>query len=236
MTASGKFAIGALSALLMAPIAFGQQEYIGQYDVYTAYMYLHSSLINLGESGFHTQVGTNLKKWYSLGFDFSDGTGDTVLVPNMLRSSLQQQIAGQLAPLKAAGYLPANYEPAVAAHSKSQTYATGPQLNYRRFKTVTLFLHPDLGAIHESVAVAASDPIGKALVQNMAPSGIKEDWTYFYGVGGGVDFNITRHFGLKVHADFVRDHLFSDLLTWRNSVRLSIGPTFHMGRNVAAQK
>jgi len=236
MRTAWRFGIGALSALLLAPIAFGQQDYIGYYDVYTGYMYLHSPLIDLGESGFHTQIGINPTKWYSLGFDFSEGTGNTTLVPSMLKSSLQQEIAGQLAPLKTAGWLPANYEPAVLAASKSQTYATGPEINYRHFRSVTLFIHPDLGAIHEAVVATANDTIGKALVTQLAPSGTKADWTYFYGIGGGIDFNFTRHVGLRVHADFVRDHLFSDLLNSRNSVRLSIGPTFHMGKNMAVQK
>ena len=74
------------------------------------------------------------------------------------------------------------------------------------------------------------------LAAQMAPSGIKTDWTYFYGFGGGIDFNVTHHFGLKVHVDFVRDHLFSDLLNARHSVRFSIGPAFHFGKNIAAQK
>jgi hypothetical protein len=76
--------------------------------------------------------------------------GDTTLTTNMLKSSLQKEIAGQLAPLKTAGLLPANYEPVVPMHSQSQTYATGPQINYRHFRAVTLFVHPDLGAIHET--------------------------------------------------------------------------------------
>jgi len=229
-------AISALSPLLLASIALGQQDYIGHYDVYAGYMYLHSSLIGLGETGFHTQVGTNPKKWYSLGFDFSEGTGDITLNATMLKSSLQQEINTQLAPLKAAGLLPANYEPAVGMHSKSQTYATGPQINYRRFKAVTLFIHPDLGAIHESASATPTDIISRALVAQMAPSGVKTDWTYFYGVGGGIDFNVTHHFGLKVHVDFVHDHLFSDLLDGRNSLRFSVGPAFHFGKNIAAQK
>lgn len=238
MKTSWKFATCALSALLSASVASAQQDYIGHYDVYTAYMYLRSPLINLGESGFHTQIGTNPTKWYSLGFDFSAGTGDTVLTTNMLKSSLQQQIAAQLAPLKAAGYLPAGYQPAVPLHSRSQTYATGPQLNYRHFKSVTLFIHPDLGAIHEDALphAPATDLIAQGLVASFAPTGIKTDWTYFYGVGGGADFNITNHFGLKVHVDYVRDHLFSDMLNARSSVRFSVGPSFHMGRNIAAQK
>lgn len=236
MKTPGKLTISALSALLLAPIAFGQQEYVGRYDVYTGYMYLNSPLINLGESGFHMQVGTNPAKWYSLGFDFSAGVGDTALTTPMLKSSVQQQIAAQLQPLKDAGLLPASYQPTVPMHSRSQTYATGPQLNYRRFKSVTLFIHPDLGAIHETAIPHPNDTISRGLVASMAPSGTKQDWTYFYGVGGGIDFNVTQHFGLKVHVDFVRDHLFADLLPARNSVRFSVGPAFHFGPNVAAVK
>jgi hypothetical protein len=233
-----KFAICVLSPLLLASIALGQQDYVGRYDVYTGYMYLNSPLIGLAESGFHAQVGMNPTKWYSMGLDFSEGTGDTTLTNTMLKSSVQQLIATQLAPLKAAGLLPANYEPAVPLHSQTQTYAVGPQINYRHFRSVTLFIHPDVGAIHENTIPHPNvhDPIAVALVTQLAPSGTKEEYTCFYGVGGGIDFNVTRHFGLKVHVDFVHDHLFGDVLNGRNSVRLSVGPLFHMGKNVAEQK
>jgi len=238
MKISHKFAVCVLFPLLLASIALGQQEYVGRFDVYTGYMYLDNPGLSLGENGFHTQVGTNPKSWYSLGFDFSAGTGDTVLIPSMLKPSLQQEIAGYLAPLKAGGLLPANYEPAVPEHSHTQTYATGPQINYRHFKSITLFIHPDLGAIHETGTPITTnlDPIGLAMVKQLAPSGTKEQWTWFYGVGGGMDFNVTRHFGLKVHLDFVHDRLFSDLVMARNSLRFSVGPLFHMGKNVAAVK
>jgi hypothetical protein len=91
-----RLAIGALFALLPASIALAQQDYIGRYDVYTGYMYLNSPLISLGESGFHTQIGTNPTKWYSMGLDFSSGYGSTTLVPSMLKTSVQQAIATQL--------------------------------------------------------------------------------------------------------------------------------------------
>ena len=232
MKTSWKFGVSALSALLLAPIAFGQQNYIGRFDIFTGYMYLNSPLISLGESGFHTQVGTNPAKWYALGFDFSAGAGDTVLLPSMLKTSLQQEIGAQLA---AAG-IPSSYVPKVPLHSRSQTYATGPQLNYRHFKAVTLFIHPDLGAIHEAAIPHPGDPIARLLVASLAPSGVKTDWTYFYGVGGGMDINVTPHIGVRLHVDVVRDHLFSDLLNSRTSVRFSVGPAFHMGGNVAAKK
>ena len=198
-------------------------------------MYLDSPLIALGENGFHTQVGMNATKWYSLGFDFSEGTGDTVLVTHMLKSLTQQQIASQLAEFG----IPANYPLAVPLHSNSQTYAMGPQLNFRHFRKVTLFFHPDVGAIHETATPSVNPQeqiITTLLISQMAPSGNKQDYVWFYGFGGGIDFNLTRHVGLKVHADFVHDHLFPDMLNGRNSVRLSVGPIFHMGSNVAAQK
>ncbi|MGA2134877.1 MAG: hypothetical protein ABSH50_21535 [Bryobacteraceae bacterium] len=233
-----RLAIGALFALLPASIALAQQDYIGRYDVYTGYMYLNSPLISLGESGFHTQIGTNPTKWYSMGLDFSSGYGSTTLVPSMLKTSVQQAIATQLG---AYGISP-TYPLAVPMQSRSQTYAMGPQLNYRHFRKVTLFIHPDLGAIHEDATPHANDTspsehvLTTLLIEQMAPSGIKSDWVGFYGFGGGIDVNPTRHVGLKVHVDFVHDRLFPDLLNGRNSVRLSIGPLFHFGRNLAASK
>jgi hypothetical protein len=233
-----KVAVCLLCPLLLASIALGQQEYVGHYDVYTGYMYLDSPGLGLGENGFHTQIGMYPKSWYSFGFDFSTGAGDTTLTPSMLKASVAQQIAAGLAPLKAAGILPASYEPLVPEHSRTQTYATGPQFSYRHFRRVTLFIHPDLGAIHEDATALTSqlDPIEKAVVAQLSPSGVKQQWTWFYGFGGGVNFNVTRHFGLKIHADFVHDRLFADLVNARNEVRLSIGPIFQMGKNVATSK
>ncbi len=236
MKTSYKTAFCIAAPLVLASVAFGQQDYIGRYDVYMGYMYLSSPLISLGEPGFNTQVGMQPAKWYSLGFDFSAGSGDTTLNPTMLRSSLQQQIAAQLAPLKSAGLLPASYEPLVPMHSRSQTYAAGPKINYRHFRGVTLFVNPDFGVIHETAIPHPTDTIGRALVENLAPSGTKQEYTCFYGIGGGVNLSVTRHFLLKVHVDFVRDHLFSDLLNWQNSVRFSLGPVFQFGKDIAAQK
>jgi len=223
------------SPLLLAAIAFGQEEYVGRYDAYAGFMYLDSPLIGLGETGYHLQAGFNPTTWYSMGVDFSAGTGDTTLVPSMLKSLTQQQISSQLT---AAG-IPSSFALAVPMHSSSQTYAIGPQVNYRHFHKLTLFIHPDVGVIHEDATPHVNDSdtleriVTTMLIAQMAPSGSKEDYVWFYGFGGGFDYNMTQHVGLKVHVDFVHDHLFPDMLNGRNSVRMSIGPVFHMGHNVA---
>jgi len=236
MKTTFKLAICILCPLLLASIALAQQDYVGRYDLYTGYMYLNSPGLSLAENGFHTQFGMNPTSWYSMGFDFSTGAGDTVLIPTMLKSSIQQQIGATVTELKSLGALPANYSVAVPEHSQTQTYAMGPQYNFRHFKSVTLFIHPDLGAIHETATPHPTDGFTTEMVAQLAPSGTKQQWTGFYGVGGGIDFNVTRNFGLKVHVDFVHDRLFADLVDARNSVRLSVGPLFHMGKNVAASK
>jgi len=226
--------ICALFTLLLTTIALGQQDYIGRYDVYTGYMYLNSPVLNLGESGFHTQVETNPAKWYTLGFDFCIGRGDTNLATSMMKASVQQQISQQLS---AFGMTLAAIKP-VPEHSRTEEFAMGPAIDYRHFRALTLFIHPDLGAIHEAAIPITTNltPLDKMLVAEMAPSGTKEQWVYFYGVGGGVDVNATRHVGLRFTVDVVHDHLFGDLINPRNTVRFSVGPSFHMGKNLAAQK
>ena len=234
MKTSYKFAILLLCPLLLASIALGQQDYVGRYDVYTGFMYLNSPGLSLGETGFHTQVGMNPASWYSLGFDFSTGAGDTSLTTSMMKPSVQQQISQQLS----AFGLTLAAVPPVPEHSRTQTYAMGPAINYRHFRRVTLSIHPSVGAIHEDATPNAANLglIDKLLVAQLAPSGTKSQWIGFYGVGGGMDFNVIHNFGMRVTVDFVHDNLFADLVNARNSVRFSVGPVFHMGQNVAAQK
>ena len=224
------------SFVLLSATAFGQQSYVGRYDVYGGYSFLNSSNINLAEHGVQTQVGMRLRTWVSLGFDFTAATGDASLSPGLLPTALQQQLGAQLGQLVAAGVIPSNYSLVVPLSSTTQTYSAGTQFSYRHFKAVTIFFRPDLGAIHENAVPHPTDPIATAIVAQLAPTGKKQDWTYFYGFGGGFDFNITPHFSLRVQADLVRDHLFNDLLRdARNTVRFSIGPGFQFGRNVAAR-
>ncbi len=110
-----------------------------------------------------------------------------------------------------------------------------------------MFAHPSIGAIHENISISAHDAFTQeivlpALLGQLPPiattpviSTLKpNDTTYFYGFGGGADFNATKHVHLRADVEFVHVYLFSNLLAnARNSVRLSIGPSFNFGKNVS---
>ncbi len=210
-----------------------QQTYVGRYDAYAGYMYLDSPHINLAERGFHMQAGVRPRSWYSLGFDYSVATGHTSLTPNLLTTSLQQQLGATFRQLAAAGLIPPNYALSVPLDSTTQNFAAGPQFGYRRWRQATLYIRPSFGAIHEVATPHATDPIAASVIAQLAPSGKKQDWTPFYGFGGGFDLNLFQHAGIRIQADFVHDHLFNDLLKdGRNTVRFSIGPAFQFGPNV----
>jgi len=221
-------------ALLLAasPVA-AQQTYVSQFDVFAGYAFLDSPHISLFENGFQAQFGYRPKPWYSLGFDYSRSTGDLVLTPNLLPTALQQQLGAELGQMVAAHLIPASYALAVSTHSTSQTFAVGPQLAYRHFSHLTLFIRPSLGAIHEVAVPHPADAIATAVAAQLAPSGKKTDWTGFYGFGGGFDILFSKHVGIRTQADLVYDHLFNDLLAdGRWTVRFSIGPCFNFGRNI----
>ncbi|MGD0577400.1 MAG: outer membrane beta-barrel protein [Bryobacteraceae bacterium] len=233
MVCTTRFLLAA-SVLLISSQAFAQQSYVGRFDAYAGYMYLNSPHIKLAENGFHTQVGARVTNWLSLGFDYCIGTGNTSINAALLTTNLQQQLGAEFAQLVALGVIPPTYVLTVPIDSKTETYSAGPQVSYRHFKAVTLFIRPDLGAMHETAIPHPTDVIAQSIVQQLVPSGKKLDWVAFYGFGGGVDVNITKHFSLRIQADLVHDHLFDDLLKdSRNTVRFSIGPGVQWGKNVA---
>lgn len=223
----------ALIAMLAAH-AEAQQNYVGLFDLYGGFTYLDSPSVKLQQRGFHLQAGVNPKSWLALGFDYSILTGHTDITPNLLTTSLQTQLGTQIAGLEALGVLPPNYALSVPFDATTQTFAAGPQLMIRHWSAVTLFVRPSIGAIHEDATLHATDFFTAAVVAQLAPGGSKSDTTPFYGFGGGAEFNFGPHFSLRAQADFVHNHLFSDVLKEaRNTVRLSVGPAVHFGPNRA---
>lgn len=223
----------ALICALFASAVCAQQDYIGRFDIYGGFSYLESPHINLAERGFEFQTGMRVRTWMTLGFDYAVFTGHTDLKPGLLTTSLQTQLRQQLAALIAAHIIPPTYSLVVPIDSTTQTFAAGPQFSYRRWNTVTLFVRPSIGAIYEKATPHATDAIAQGVINQLAPSGNKTDWVPFYGFGGGFDANLTHHFAIRFQADFVHDHLFSDLLKdGRNSIRFSMGPALQFGSNV----
>lgn len=220
----------AAALLLTSATVFGQQEYVTRFDSYIGYAFLDSPRVSLFENGFHYQFGVRPKTWYSLGFDYSFSEGNLTLTPNLLTLALQQELAAELGVI-APGYPLSSLS--VPSHSATQTFAAGPQFAFRHYSKLTIFVRPDLGAIYERATPHPSGEIPILVVGQLAPSGYKTDWTPFGGFGGGVDLLFSKQVALRVQADLVYDHLFSDLLKeGRLTTRFSIGPCFNFGPNI----
>jgi hypothetical protein len=230
----------ALSIIFMVSVPLsGQQSYVSRFDVYGGYSFLDSPKLNLFENGGAFQIGVRPTTWLSLGFDFTAASGDLTIKPAQLLPALQLQLQDAIGQGIAAGVLPPptsyNYGGLyVPAHSKTQTYAVGPELVYRHFSKVTLFARPVYaGIIHETATPQPQDPVVKALVAGLIATPSKTDSVWFFGFGGGFDILFGKHFAWRSQADLVWDHLFPDLLdSGRFTVRFSCGPAFNFGSNV----
>jgi hypothetical protein len=222
-----------LLLILAAVHVHAQQSYVGRYDAYVGFADLYTPELGLNQVGFHTQVGINPRRWYSVGFDYSVSTGSEVLTTALLPASLQAQVNAAQAAYIAAGLLPPNYQLAVPTDATTQTFALGPQLIFRHFPHAAIFVRPSLGALRERAVPHPADPFATVVAHELAPAGFKLDWTGFYGVGGGGDFVLTKHLGLRTQIDIVHDYPFNDILAHgRWTYRFAVGPSFHLGRNV----
>ncbi len=213
----------------LAPLcASAQQDYVGRFDFFSGFSYFESPAINLAERGYHLQAGYNVKSWYAMGFDYSNVNGTLDLLPSYLPNALQLEL-NPLLSLQGP-----DYHPAVPTHTFTQTFALGPTLVIRHFHHFAILLHPSLGAVRELATPHPNDALTTIAVPLLIPGPNKLDWQGFYGVGGAIDVGVTRHIGIRMSTDVVWDHLFSDLLAnGRWTIRASIGPSFHFGRNIA---
>jgi len=206
--------------------ASAQQDYVPRFDAFTGFSYLNSPKLNLAERGFNAEFGVNVNRWLALGGDYSIFTGHSDITPADLKPSL-------VAALPPPNLLPPGIALALPFDSTTYTFSAGPQFNFRQLKWVTFFARPAFGGMHETATLKPTNPVLVLLVQQIAPSGKKSDLEPFYGVGGGFDINASKHLGLRVGFDYVHVNLFSDVLAeGRNSLRVSVGPTFRMGPNV----
>ena len=222
--------------LLSVPL-IGQQSYVTRFDVYGGYGFLDSPKVNLFEQGFAAQAGVRPKTWLSLGIDYTYAAGDLKITPDQLLPDLQAKLQAGIAAGIKAGVLPPTYPYStlyVPTHSKTHTFAAGPELVYRHFTRATIFVRPVYaGIIHESATPQPQDAVVKALVASLISGPTKTDNVLFVGFGGGFDINFGHHFAWRSQADLVHDHLFNDLLKdARWTVRFSCGPAFNFGKNI----
>ena len=207
---------------------FSQQTDIRQFSAFGAFSYLSTPSLNLTQRGFDGDFGVNVRSWLTLGGDFSYENGHSSLLPSALNSATQAKLAPFL-PL-----LPPGFVLAVPYNSSTYTYEAGPQFNYRGLKKVTFFVRPALGALHANFTAKPNNPIIAEIVSGLLNgSTSKTDTVVFYGFGGGITWEITPQFGLRVASDFVHYDFFSNLLNGgRNSVRVVVGTKFSFGKNI----
>ncbi|MFZ3212626.1 MAG: hypothetical protein WA188_14040 [Terriglobales bacterium] len=221
------FCVVALFLVTTAIPSFSQQTDIRQFVVFAGDTYLATPSLNLAQRGFDGDLGYNYRSWLSFGFDFGYYTGHSSLVPGELNPAFLATLPPGFSTLV----------PAVPYNISTQTYEAGPQLNYRHLKKVTFFVRPALGALHANAKVKSAflaETDGLAAELCLVLSGCsKNDLVPFYGFGGGISWEITPHFGLRVTTDFAHYDFFSSLLNGgRNSVRVSLGPKFSFGKNI----
>ncbi|MFZ0685881.1 MAG: hypothetical protein WAM89_10075 [Terriglobales bacterium] len=216
---------GVLIFLSYLPV-LAQQVEINRYTLFTGFDYMISPARKLTERGFESDFGVGVKPWLSLGGDFS-AIGSQVL-------SGAGTINGSetvFAPILIANQIPPSMVH-VPFQSTSYTFAVGPQVYLRKWQRVTLFARPGFGGIHEVANINLTQVI--PVLEELGipvPNSHQADTKLFFGLGGGIDLNVSRRIGLRFATDWVNTHLFTNLLTDRqNYVRFSAGPTFRWGR------
>lgn len=213
--------------------AVAQQKDINRYTVYTGFDYMINSSQNLTQRGFDTDFGVTVKPWLGLGADFS-AAGDAIISGGGTIKGSQTIYAPALAAAHAQypTLVPAPNLITVPFKSTTYTFAAGPQFYIRKWEKVTFLVRPGLGAIRATADLTFPPGLGQilGLLGQPVPDTHQTDTTWFIGLGGGFDLNLSRRVGFRFTADWINTHLFSDLLTSRqNYVRFTVGPTFRWG-------
>lgn len=212
-----------------------QESGINRFTLYTGFDYTISPSRNLTERGFDADFGATVKPWLGLGGDFGafgnniiSGAGtingsETAYAPVLIAAGAGQP--GSPIPLPSSIHVPFS--------STTYIFAVGPQFYMRRWRQVTFLARPGFGGIHESANLAFPPQLGPlfTVLGIPLPNSHQTDTTWFIGLGGGFDLNLSRHVGLRFTADWVNTHLFSNLLTDRqNYARFTVGPTWRWGQ------
>lgn len=205
--------------------AMAQETEINRYTLYTGFDYMLSPARNLTERGFDTDFGITVKPWLGLGADFM-AIGDNIISGGGTINGSETVYAPKVNPI-----LPAN-SIFVPFKSTTYTFAVGGQFYLRKWSKVTFLIRPGLGGIHESANLTFPPGLGQLfpMLGIPIPAAHQTDTTWFFGMGGGFDLNLSRRVALRFTADWVNTHLFSNLLTDRqNYARFTVGPAWRWG-------
>jgi len=216
-----------LCALVFCVPVMAQDIEVNRYTIYSGFDYMVSPARNLTERGFDVDFGLTIKPWFALGGDVS-AIGNSIISGAGTINGTETVYAR---PVSAVGIPPNQIH--VPFRSTTYTFAVGPQFYLRKWRAVTFLVRPGLGGIHESADLTLPPELGPLFTELgiPIPSSHQKDTTWFVGLGGGFDVNMSRRVALRFTADWVNTHLFSDLLTDRqNYVRFTVGPTFRWGR------
>jgi hypothetical protein len=213
--------------------ALAQQTDINRYTLYTGSDFVLSPARNLNEYGFDVDFGVTAKPWLGFGGDFGAFGNSIISGSGTINGTetVYAPIFNQYSNLYPGVVPPANQ---VNVSFKATTYlfAVGPQFYLRKWKKVTFLGRPGFGGIHETADLTLPPGLSN-LFQQLglpAPNSHQSDLTWFIGLGGGADLNVSRRVGVRITADWVNTHLFSNLLTDRqNYVRFTIGPVWRWG-------
>lgn len=226
---------------------------VNRWDFFTGYTYLTTTNIGISQQGYNTSFGMNVNRWLGLGIDAGLYGGQNPITFD--NTTLKGQVESILANCTiepcypAPAVLPSLSKLYAPTSLSTETLAIGPQLNLYRSKQSTLFVRPGLGIIHEQAninVVSVQQQVSRLCSYShgfcATPEGMQvlstfsavnnpsmSDSVLFYGGGAGFDANLTKFIGLRFSVDYVRCHLFPNLLTWQNNVRFSIGPTWRFG-------
>ena len=207
--------------------AFGQEDVsINRFTLYTGFDYMRSPALHVDQRGFDTDFGVTVKPWLGLGVDFS-ASGDAIISGGGTINGGQTAFAPIVSPI-----IPANM---IQVPFKSTTYtiAAGPQIYIRKWRKVTFLVRPGFGAIKDTADLNLPPAVAPVFghLGIPVPNRHQSDTTWFAGLGGGFDLNVSKHVALRFTADWINTHLFSNLLVDRqNYGRFTVGPTWRWGR------
>lgn len=214
-----------------------------KWDMYAGYSYLNTPTNNISQYGYNLSFGRNINHWLALGMDYSNfrGSGAQSATGAEMAAKLPTSVLQQLPP-GTAQLLPGVTLNVPLAASTS-TFAAGTQFQVRKTKWVTPFFRPFLGAFHSRgegnpsritpvvlptgvtpqmlgaiLATIPQDVLKKAVTQS--------DTCLGYGVGAGMDFNLSRPIGVRFATDYIRTSLFDKK---QNNVRIAVGLIYRFG-------